>query len=41
VVLDPDAAGSLVGIDIDHASEHLDLWPRGETSVPINVVPGK
>lgn len=25
VVLDFDAAGELVGIDIDHASRHLDL----------------
>jgi uncharacterized protein YuzE len=40
VVLDLDEAGGLVGIDIDHASRHLDLWKQGETTVPVQVVSG-
>lgn len=38
IVLDLDEAGSLVGIDIDHASEQVDLWGKGQTSVPVQVV---
>ena len=38
IVLDLDEAGSLVGIDIDHASEQVDLWGKGQTSVPVEVV---
>lgn len=38
IVLDLDEAGSLVGIDIDHASEQIDLWGKGQTSVPVQVV---
>lgn len=38
VVLDFDAAGSLVGIDIDQASHHLDLSGLGTGSVPVEMV---
>ncbi len=38
VVLDFDAAGTLVGIDIDHASHHLDLSGLGNGSVPVETV---
>jgi uncharacterized protein YuzE len=38
VVLDFDAAGALVGIDIDQASRHLDLSDLGTGSVPAEVV---
>ena len=34
LVLDFDAAGNLVGIDIDHASEKLDLRTLETTSLP-------
>jgi uncharacterized protein YuzE len=38
IVLDLDEAGSLVGIDIDHASQQVDLWGKDQTSVPVQVV---
>ena len=38
VVLDFDAAGALVGIDIDHASRHLDVSKLGSGSVPVELV---
>ena len=38
VVLDFDAAGALVGIDIDQASRHLDLSGLGTGSVPVEMV---
>ena len=38
VVLDFDAAGTLVGIDIDQASQHLDLTGLGSGSVPVEMV---
>lgn len=38
VVLDFDAAGALVGIDIDNASRHLDLSGLGAGSVPVEMV---
>ena len=38
VVLDFDAAGALVGIDIDQASRHLDLSRLGTGSVPVEMV---
>jgi len=38
VVLDFDATGSLVGIDIDQASHHLDLAGLGAGSVPVETV---
>lgn len=41
VVLDFDAAGGLVGIDIDHASRHLDLSGLGAGSVPVETVGGR
>ncbi len=41
VVLDFDAAGALVGIDIDQASRHLDLTALGSGSVPVETVSGK
>jgi len=34
LVLDFDAAGNVVGIDIDHASEKLDLKTLETTSLP-------
>jgi uncharacterized protein YuzE len=34
LVLDLDAAGQVVGIDIDHASDWIDLPPVGERMVP-------
>jgi uncharacterized protein YuzE len=37
VVLDFDAAGALVGIDIDRASLHLDLASLQTGSVPVEV----
>jgi uncharacterized protein YuzE len=37
VVLDFDAAGALVGIDIDRASRHLDLASLRTGSVPVEV----
>jgi uncharacterized protein YuzE len=37
VVLDFDAAGALVGIDIDRASLHLDLASLRTGSVPVEV----
>jgi uncharacterized protein YuzE len=37
VVLDFDAAGALVGIDIDRASQHLDLASLRTGSVPVEV----
>ena len=41
VVLDFDAAGSLVGIDIDRASRHLDLASLRTGSVPVEVAGGR
>ena len=38
VVLDFDAAGELVGIDIDRASAHLDLSGLEGGSVPVEMV---
>ncbi len=38
VVLDFDAAGALVGIDIDQASRYLDLSGIGSGSVPVVLV---
>ncbi len=38
VVLDFDAAGTLVGIDIDQASRHLHLSGLGSGSVPVEMV---
>lgn len=40
VVLDFDAEGELVGIDIDRASRHLDLSGLGAGSVPVETVGG-
>jgi uncharacterized protein YuzE len=37
VVLDFDAAGVLVGIDIDRASRHLDLASLRAGSVPVEM----
>jgi uncharacterized protein YuzE len=37
VVLDFDAAGALVGIDIDRASRHLDLASLRTGSVPVEM----
>ncbi|HEX6107281.1 MAG TPA: DUF2283 domain-containing protein [Gemmatimonadales bacterium] len=41
VVLDFDAAGALVGIDIDRASRHLDLSGLSSGSVPVELVGGR
>jgi uncharacterized protein YuzE len=38
IVLDFDAAGALVGIDIDRASRHLDLSGLGTGSIPVELV---
>jgi uncharacterized protein YuzE len=38
VVLDFDAAGALVGIDIDRASRQLDLSRLSKASVPVELV---
>jgi len=38
VVLDFDAAGELVGIDIDQASRHLDLSGLEGGSIPVEMV---
>jgi len=38
VVLDFDAAGDLVGIDIDRASLHLDLSGLRRGSIPVELV---
>ena len=38
VVLDFDAAGDLVGIDIDQASRHLDLSGVRTGSVPVEMM---
>ncbi len=38
IVLDFDAAGGLVGIDIDQASHHLDLSGLRTGSVPVEMV---
>lgn len=35
VVLDFDAAGALVGIDIDHASDHLELSRVETYALPV------
>ena len=40
VVLDFDAAGALVGIDIDRASHHLDLTSLQAGSVPVEMAEG-
>jgi len=39
VVLDLDATGSLVGIDIDHASRQVDLSQLSLGSVPVETIP--
>ncbi|MFN0178921.1 MAG: DUF2283 domain-containing protein [Gemmatimonadales bacterium] len=39
VVLDLDAAGHLVGIDIDHASRQLDLPAIDASQVPFEALP--
>lgn len=36
LVLDFDAAGNVVGIDMDHASEKLDLRTVETSSLPVN-----
>lgn len=41
VVLDFDAAGALVGIDIDRASVHFDLSAVTTGSVPVELVGGQ
>lgn len=38
IVLDFDATGALVGIDIDRASRHLDVTLLGIGSVPVEMV---
>jgi uncharacterized protein YuzE len=38
VVLDFDAEGALVGIDIDKATHHLDVSGLGAGSVPVEMV---
>jgi uncharacterized protein YuzE len=38
VVLDFDAAGALVGIDIDHASRKMDLSALDRGSIPVELV---
>jgi uncharacterized protein YuzE len=40
IVLDFDAGGALVGIDIDGASGHLDLSGLSAGSVPVELVGG-
>jgi uncharacterized protein YuzE len=35
VVIDLDADGNIVGIDIDHASKHLDLRTLEATDLPV------
>ena len=39
VVLDYDADGTLVGIDIDHASKKLDLREIVTTHIPVPATP--
>jgi uncharacterized protein YuzE len=39
VVLDYDADGTLVGIDIDHASQKLDLREVVTTHIPVAATP--
>jgi uncharacterized protein YuzE len=39
VVLDYDADGTLVGIDIDHASQKLDLREVVTTHIPVPAAP--
>jgi uncharacterized protein YuzE len=39
VVLDFDADGTLVGIDIDHASQKLDLREVVTTHIPVPATP--
>lgn len=39
VVLDYDADGTLVGIDIDHASQKLDLREVVTTHIPVTATP--
>jgi uncharacterized protein YuzE len=41
VVLDLDANGALVGIDIDQASRHLDLPHLAAGSIPFEAVGGQ
>lgn len=41
VVLDLDDRGALVGIDIDHASQHLDLPSLETASIPFEALPGR
>ncbi len=42
VVLDLDADGQVVGIDIDHASDWVELPPAGERVVPfVRAVAGR
>lgn len=38
IVLDFDATGQLVGIDIDHASEHINLSRIDIISIPFKTV---
>lgn len=39
VVIDYDAEGTLVGIDIDHASQKLDLGELVTSHIPLEVRP--
>ena len=41
VVLDLDDHGALVGIDIDHASQQLDLPSLETASIPFEALPGR
>jgi len=42
LVLDLDADGQVVGIDMDHASDWIDLPPAGELVVPfVRAVAGR
>jgi uncharacterized protein YuzE len=40
IVLDLDDQGSVVGIDIDHASSQLDLPSAGSGTIPFEAVRG-
>lgn len=41
VVLDLDVHGVLVGIDIDHASQQIDLPSLGTATIPFESLPGR
>ncbi len=41
VVVDLDDRGALVGIDIDHASQQLDLPSLETASIPYQALPGQ